>query len=81
MARLLGDAPRTVQLWVRRFEDQRLTGLVEDERPGRPSRLSEAQLKELQEILNGSTADVGMAGGRWDGKTLAAFIEQGFSAP
>lgn len=68
VARLLGDAPRKVQLWVRRFEEQGLTGLLEDERRGRPSRLSEAQLKELQEILRRSAADVGMTASLWDGK-------------
>ena len=78
VARLLGDAPRTVQLWVRCFEERGLTGLVEDERPGRPSRLSEAQLDELQRVLRGSPADVGMAASLWDGKTLAAFIEQAY---
>ena len=41
VARLLGDAPRTVEYWVRRFEEEGLTGLVEGERPGRPPRLSD----------------------------------------
>jgi transposase len=31
---LLGDAPRTVEYWVRRFEREGLTGLTEGERPG-----------------------------------------------
>ena len=36
-ARLLGDAPRSVEYWVQRFEKDGLGGLVEAERPGRPA--------------------------------------------
>ena len=39
VATLLGDAPRTVQYWVKRFEQDGLAGLVEKERPGRPPSL------------------------------------------
>ncbi len=41
VARLLGDAPRTAQYWVRTFEKNGLAGLQEGERSGRPPRLSE----------------------------------------
>ena len=34
VARLLGDAPRSVEYWVRRFERQGLAGLAEGERSG-----------------------------------------------
>lgn len=76
VARLLGDAPRTVQLWVHRFETGGLVGLLEGERPGRPSRLAEQQMHELGRVLRGSPADVRMGTHLWDGKTLAAFIER-----
>jgi hypothetical protein len=46
VARLLGDAPRTVAYRVRRFEDEGLAGLAEGERSGRPRRLSQAQLEQ-----------------------------------
>ena len=36
VARLLGDAPRTVEYWVQRFEKEGLAGLREGERGGRP---------------------------------------------
>ena len=35
VAAMLGDAPRTVEYWVRRFEEQGLAGLLEGERSGR----------------------------------------------
>ena len=51
VARLLGDAPRSVQYWVHRYEQQGLAGLAEGERSGRPSRLKEKQVKEINRVL------------------------------
>lgn len=76
VGRLLGDAPRTVQYWVRRFEEQGLTGLVEGERPGRPRRLSERQLEVVDSVLRQPPSSVGLAANLWDGKTLSAFIQR-----
>jgi Winged helix-turn helix len=38
VARLMGDAPRSVEYWVGRFERDGPAGSVEGERPGRPRR-------------------------------------------
>src|ERR1700680_3259293 len=48
VAALLGDAPRTVEYWVRRFEEKGLAGLQEGSRPGRPSRLNPQEGAEIQ---------------------------------
>ncbi len=74
--RLLGDAPRTVEYWVHRFEERGLAGLAEGQRPGRPRRLTDEQLSEVSVVLRGSPAEVGMGTNLWDGKTLAAFIAE-----
>src|ERR1700726_3110590 len=42
---------RTVEYWIKRFNAEGLSGLVEGERPGRPTRLSEAQLEHIGVIL------------------------------
>ncbi|HEY1232815.1 MAG TPA: helix-turn-helix domain-containing protein [Candidatus Binatia bacterium] len=76
---LLGDVLRTVEYWVRRFEDRGLAGLTEGERPGRPSRLTAAQMKEVNRVLRGRPTDAGMAVNLWDGKTLAAWIEKKYN--
>ena len=78
VARLLGDAPRTVQYWVRRFEQDGLAGLLEGERPGRPRRLSDRQLQEVNAALRRSPEECGLSGNLWDGKTLSAWIERRF---
>lgn len=76
VARLLGDSPRTVAYWVSRFIDEGLAGLIEIERPGRPSRLSEDQLEEIDRVLRASPSEYGLTGNLWDGKTLSAFIKK-----
>jgi transposase len=76
VGRLLGDAPRTVEYWVRRFEDRGLGGLVEGERSGRPRRLSDKQLEEINSVLRQTPESVGIQSGLWDGKGLAAFIKK-----
>jgi transposase len=74
-ARLLGDAPRTVAYWVRRFEEEGFAGLVDGDHPGRPRRLSDARIEEIASALRKEPAQFGL-GGQWDGKTLSRFIEQ-----
>src|SRR3954469_8451307 len=73
---LLGDAPRTVEYWVHRFEEEGLAGLVDGARSGRPRRLNEKQAQEVAAALRKSPEDFGLAGQIWDGKTLAAWVDQ-----
>jgi len=78
-AGVLGDAPRTVENWVHRFEKDGLAGLTEGERPGRPSRLSPTQLARVELALRQTPSEAGVAGGGvWDGKTLSRYLEQKF---
>ena len=76
VARLLGDAPRSVEYWVRRFEQKGLAGLREGERTGRPRRLNKQQLAEIKAAVRQMPREVGLSGNLWDGKTLAVWIEQ-----
>jgi transposase len=76
VADLLGDAPRPVENWVRRFEAEGLAGLQEGERSGRPRRLTAQQLAEVDALLRKTPREAGMSGNLWDGKTLAAWIKR-----
>jgi transposase len=76
VAQLLGDAPRTVENWVHRFEQDGLAGLVEGERSGRPARLSQEQLQEVGRVLRESPSCVGLSANLWDGKSLSCYLEQ-----
>jgi transposase len=77
VSRLLGDSPRSVEYWITGFEKRGLTALAEGERPGRPRRLGDAQLKRIGRVLRDPPDQVGLPG-LWDGKTLAAFITREF---
>jgi transposase len=74
VAMLLGDAPRSVEYWVRGFEEGGLAGLREGERSGRPGRLNEKHLRDINIVLRQMPRDVGLGGNLWDGQTLAAWI-------
>ncbi len=76
VSELLGDAPRTVAYWVRRFEDDGLSGLTEEERLGRPRRLSEEQFQGIDAALRMQPTDFGLTGNLWDGKTLSAYVKR-----
>lgn len=76
VAALLGDAPRTVEYWVRGFEEEGLAGLLEGKRSGRPTRLSERQLQAVARALRKAPREMGVSGNIWDGKTLSAWIER-----
>lgn len=76
VARMLGDAPRTVEYWVNTFEHHGLAGLREGERPGRPRRLGQEQMEEIEAVLRKTPREAGLGGNIWDGKTLAAWIEK-----
>ena len=75
VAQLLGDSPRTIAYWVKRFENEGFSGLVDAERSGRPCRLNNDHLTELEFVLRGEPREYGLQG-LWDGKTLSAFVEQ-----
>jgi transposase len=76
VARLLGDAPRSVEYWIGRFERDGLAGLLEGERPGRPRRLGEKQMAAVDRILRRPPREAGLSGNIWEGKTLSTWIEQ-----
>ena len=73
-AELLGDSTRTVQYWVRRFEEEGLTGLADADKPGRPGRLTAEQLDRISLVLRDLPRKAGISANLWDGKTLSAFI-------
>lgn len=75
-ALLLGDAPRTAEYWIRRFEERGLAGIMEGERSGRPSRLGKKDLAAINTALRKRPTDFGLTGNLWDGKTLSAFVSR-----
>ena len=73
---LFGEDRRTVQRWVKRFEEHGLDGMRDGERPGRPAGLDDKQWASLERDLRRSASDFGHIGHLWDGKLLSAHLEQ-----
>ena len=65
VAALLGDAPRTVEYWIRGFEEKGLAALREGERSGRPRRLSEKHLRGINACLRRMPRELGLSGNLW----------------
>ncbi|MCB1876647.1 MAG: helix-turn-helix domain containing protein [Chromatiales bacterium] len=72
VAQWLGDNPRTVTRWMRRFQQQGPEGLWEGKRPGRPNKLSREQMDELRQTMKSNGND------EWNGPQLAEFIHEHF---
>jgi len=67
----LGQDPRTIQRWVKRFETHGFSGLQEGERCGRPRKLTETQWEAVDGELRRPPRTLGYAPNLWDGKLLA----------
>lgn len=76
VAELLGDSPRSVVNWVRRFEADGFGALQEGQRSGRPSRLSDKHLQSVERALRASPKAAGMEAGIWDGPTLSEWLRK-----
>ncbi len=75
VASALGDAPRTVQYWIRSFQGHGFEGIRERNRPGRPSRLKLDHWEFIEDALKRSPENFGLSALRWDGRSLSQFIQ------
>ena len=75
VAHLFGEDTRTIQRWVKRFEQYGFDGLREGERSGRPRSLEEAQYKSLGHDLRYRPRAFGHAQNLWDGKILGEHLK------
>lgn len=76
VSKLAGVSKRTVTKWVKLADEQGFDALRTDPKPGRPSRLSDEQLQEIDKAVQGSASDCGFK--VWDGPSLSAYIRQQF---
>ena len=76
VAGLFGEDRRTVQRWVKTFEEQGFDGLREGERSGRPRSLTPRQWKSLEKDLRKSPDEFGLTGHLWDGKLLSEHLHR-----
>lgn len=65
---------RTIQLWVNTVDSAGFEALRPQQKPGRPSRLTDEQKKEIEEVLSKDSSLCGYT--VWDGTTLSTYIAE-----
>lgn len=74
IASILGRGVRTVQYWIKRFNQNGFAGLREKEGRGRPGTLEEKEIKSIGKNLRKSPRDFEYSQNMWDGKMLSHHI-------
>src|ERR1700694_356337 len=78
LARIL-KAPRSkVSEWLQRYQSDRVDGLLEGYRSGRPAELTEQQQQQLGDILDSGPVAYGLDNGIWTSPMIAWVIEEEF---
>ena len=78
VAAAFGDDPRSVQRWVRRFEEAGVEGLQDTPMSGRPASLGDADLHALRLALQADPRLSGHASGTWNVQALRQEIDRRF---
>ncbi len=74
VARIYGDSPRAVSYWVKRFNKDGAEGLEEEVRPGRPSKLGQAQMNQVRRYVERYRTE----SKRLNAQLLSDYIIRGF---
>ncbi len=77
-AAVWGSSPRSLEYWVRRFEEQGLMGLREKKRSGRPSGLLKEDATRLVADLKGDPILCGYPDRRWSGRLLCQHLSKSY---
>jgi transposase len=78
-AQVFNHSPRSIHNWLHRLLDRGLSGLQDEPRPGRPPRLSQAELEQVRQDLLHSPRELGYDQNLWDGVLLSHHLAQQFS--
>ena len=78
-AHLYGDSPRAIEYWIQRLTSKGLSGLLDKNHPGRPTRLSAGALAKLRKDISRSPRDLGYDQNLWDGLLLSHHLTQKYS--
>ena len=78
VAKVFGDDPRSVERWVREFQQRGIDGLREKPHSGRHATLADAQMRQLELALKSVPRDLGYAANVWNCKLLRAEILRRF---
>ena len=78
--RILGEDSRTMERWVRRFNEKGFNALREGKRSGRPPMLTPQQMAVINSDLRKNPGEFGYDQNLWDGRLLMHHISEKFHA-
>ena len=76
--RILGEDSRTMERWVRKFNEKGFNALREGKRSGRAPKLTPQQMAEINTDLRKNPVEFGYEQNLWDGKLLMHHISEKF---
>lgn len=79
LARWYDVERKTIYNWLQRLDSESLEDAVTDaHRPGRPRKLSDERLRQLEEVLSESPAEYGYDAPAWTPALVRTYIEDAF---
>lgn len=79
VAEFFNHSPRTIQYWVKRFEEGGFAGLVDTPHSGRPKRWDEEIMEAIGRDLRESPCSFGYLQNLWDGKLLSHHLSERYN--
>ena len=78
VARWFGESPRTIQRWVRAFNNDGMEGLRDHHSSGRRGKLTGEQMRCLAHDLKNSPPVLGYLDQKWGGKLLSEHLASNY---
>lgn len=79
VAQIYGSTPQTLANWIHKLnegEGGNIEVLRSKKKPGRSTRISKDQLKNIKDALKKKPTQYEIQSARWDGPTLSIFVEK-----
>jgi len=76
VSKILGDSPRTIEYWVKDFNERGFDGLLEEKRSGRPSVIDYTLLSSIDSDLRQNPTSFGYTKNVWGGKMLSHHLKE-----
>ena len=76
ISQLFGVSRQAVIDWIRKANKRGLDSVLDEPRPGRPTRVSPAIQEKLVEALTKSPEEFGLRRTRWDGVVVVEFLQR-----
>lgn len=79
VAKILGHSPTTIENWVHLFNEHGFEGLHDETRSGRPSKIPEDIIKEIDKDLRKNPKELDYHQNLWDGKLLSHHLKERYN--